>query len=160
MSNFRPASLNGIATGKNIANYKASAEMELGTIVSLNDETKVFTPDAAGTYAVWQYADADAHIRDLGTNSAVISADEFARLVFLPAFEGLKDGIEVGGTVIAEAGEIAIGDTLVADANGQYVLVGAGAATYNVAFKVTDIIAEHDFTRYICEVITNLVIEA
>lgn len=158
MSIFRPASLNGIATGKNVANYKASAEMELGTVVSLNDTTKVFSPSATGVYAVWQYADADAHLLGTGTNSAKVAKDEFARLIYLPAFKGLKDGIEVGGAVIAETDAIAIGDKLVANSVGKYELVGAGAATYPIALVITDIIAEHDGKRYICEVITDLVV--
>jgi len=160
MSVFRPASLNGIATGKNVADYKASAKMELGTIVALDDTTKTFAPSATGEYAIWQYADADANIRGLGTNYTVIEEGTFARLVYLPALVGLKDGVEIGGEVIAETNAIAVGDVLIADTNGKYVKVPAGAATYVVAFKVTDIIEEHDFTRYICEVVANYEVSA
>lgn len=149
MSVFRPASLNGIATGKNVANYKASAEMELGTIVALNDETKVFSPSASGEYAVWQYADADAHIRGLGTNFAKVAKDEFARLVYLPALVGLKDGVEIGGAVVAETGAIAVGDILIADDNGKYIK----GVIATIGFKVVEIVEEHDGKRYICEVV-------
>lgn len=148
MSVFRPASLNGIATGKNVANYKADADMELGTIVSLDDATNTFTADANGEYAVWQYADTDANVRGLGTNYAIVKEDTFARLFYLPALVGLKDGIEIGGEVVDTTTAITVGSTLIANANGKYEV---GTAT-KLGFKVIEIVQEHDFPRYICEV--------
>ena len=157
MSIFRPATLGGIETSKNVANYKATAETEIGALVKLNDTAKEFTTVAsegeakAAVYAVWQNQDADfASVLGSGTNYTTVKAGEFGRLLYLPTFVGLKDGIEMGGDIIA-AGTLAVGDTLVANSAGKYAKT-EDDSTYAISFVIREIIEETDFPRYICEV--------
>lgn len=158
MTVFRPATIGGIEMSKNVANYKATAETKIGALVALNDATKKFTTVSntgeakAAVYAVWQYLNADAHsVLGKGSNFHTVKADEFGRLLYLPALVGIKDGIEMGGDIIAE-GTYAIGNTLVADANGKYVKT-EDASGYAISFVIRDIIEEYDFPRYICEIV-------
>lgn len=158
MSVFRPATLGGIEMSKNIANYKATAETELGALVKLNDATKKFTAVAsvaeakAAVYALWQYPNADfSSVLGTGTNSHKVSADEFGRLLYLPALVGIKDGVEIGGAIIA-TGTYAVGDILVANAAGKYEET-ADATGYAISLVIREIIKEYDFDRYICEIV-------
>lgn len=155
---FRPATLGGIEASKNVPNYTATAETMLGALVKLDDIAKTFTAVASADeakatgYALWQYPNADAHsVLGEGTNFYTVKEGQYGRLLYLPALAGIKDGIEMGGDIIATTG-LVLGDILVANADGKYEKT-ADAAGYAVSFKINDIIEEHDFTRYICEVI-------
>lgn len=157
---FRIATLNGIETSKNVPNYTATAETMLGALVALNDADKTFTTVAsedeakASVYAVWQYLNADAHsVLGEGSNYTTLKEGQFGRLLYLPALVGLKDGVEMGGDIIA-TGTYAIGDILVANASGTYEKT-ADATGYAVSFVINDIIEEYDFTRYICEIVVG-----
>lgn len=159
MSVFRPYTLGGIETSKNVADYKATAETKLGALVKLDDAKKTFTTVAsadeakAAVYALWQYANADfSSVLGKGTNYHNINAGEFGRLLYLPSLVGIKEGVEIGGDIIAE-GTYNIGDTLVVNESGLYA---AGEATgYAVSFVIRDIIDEYDGKRYICEVVAG-----
>ena len=158
MSIFRPYTLGGIETSKNIANYKAAGETKLGALVKLDESKKEFATVAseaeakASVYALWQYANADfSSVLGKGTNYHNIKEGEFGRLIYLPSLVGIKEGVEIGGDIIAE-GVIALGDTLVANASGLYE-VTQDATGYAVSFIVRDIIDEYDGKRYICEVV-------
>lgn len=157
MSVFRPATLGGIESSKNVANFKATAETKLGALVKLNHEDKEFTTVASvseaknAVYALWQYASAEFHsVLGTGTNYHNIKAGEFGRLLYLPSLVGIVDGIEIGGDIIA-TGTYAIGDVLVANASGLYEKT-ADASEYAISFVIRDIIDEYDGKRYICEV--------
>lgn len=160
MSVFRPATLGGIETSKNIANYKATAETKLGALVKINDADKTFTTVSsedeakAAVYALWQYPNADfSSVLGKGTNYHNIAKGEFGRLLYLPSLAGIKDGVEIGGDIIA-TGTYAKGDILVAGANGTYGKVEI-ATGYAVALIIRDIIDEYDGKRYICEISTD-----
>lgn len=158
---FRPATLGGIeAASRNLPSYKATAETMMGALVTLNDTAKTFTAVAsvaeakAAKYAVWQYLNADAYtVLGDGSNYHTVKAGEFGRLIYLPALVGFKDGVEIGGDIIA-TGSYAVGDILVANANGKFEET-ADASEYAISLVIREIIEDYDFTRYVCEVVTD-----
>ena len=158
---FRPATLGGIeAASRNLPNYKATAETMLGALVKLDDVNKTFTTVASvdeakvAKYAVWQYLNADAYsVLGEGSNYHTVKAGEFGRLIYLPALVGFKHGVEIGGDIIA-TGTYEVGDTLVANKDGKYEKA-IDASDYAISLVIREIIEEYDFTRYICEVVTD-----
>ena len=160
MSVFKIYTLGGIESSKNIATYKATAETKMGALVSINETNKTFTAVSsaneakAGVYALWQYANADfSSVLGKGTNYHNLGAGEFGRLVYLPSLVGIKEGVEIGGDIIA-TGTYAVGDVLVANASGLYESTD-DASAYAVSFVIREIIDEYDGKRYICEVVAG-----
>ena len=159
MSVLKIATLGGIEMSKNVGTYSATANTEIGALVKLNDSAKTFTTVAStqeakeATYILGQATNADFNsVLGKGTNYYVVSAGEMGRLFYLPAFVGIKEGIEIGGDIITTGVSYTVGDTLVAAATGKFVKI-ADATGYAVSLVIREIIKEYDFDRYVVEIV-------